>query len=167
MPKITDVTIDKVNEKIQGFDEAQMEALWERFARQQPAIVGYVLGESKDLKVPDAREDIAYILTVILLSYDELRPGVPAISEAEFEKTFNDEFDEMEAVFQDGFDETDALNTIESFCQPDLLQFAAAVIYSDDGSGDGSDMESNFTEEEAGLFIVIFKTVIALLDAKK
>jgi len=43
------------------------------------------------------------------------------------------------------------------------LQFAAATIYSDDAE-DGE--ESNFTEEEAGLFIIIFKTAIGLLHEK-
>jgi hypothetical protein len=50
---------------------------------------------------------------------------------------------------------------IESFCQPDLLQFAAATIYSED-----DEESSNFSEEEAGLFIVIVKTAIALLHRK-
>jgi hypothetical protein len=54
------------------------------------------------------------------------------------------------------------MTIMDSFCQPDLLQFAAAVIYSE---GDDEE-DSNFTEEEAGLFIVIFKTVIGLLDSK-
>jgi hypothetical protein len=113
--------------------------------------------------MPDAREDVAYILTIILLTFSDIQEGIPAVTEAEFEKAFNKEFDEMEEVFHDGFDETDAMAIMDSFCQPDLLQFAAATIYSDGGSDDAA---SNFTEEEAGLFIVIFKTVIALLDAK-
>jgi hypothetical protein len=106
---------------------------------------------------------VAYVLTIILLSFQELIPGIPAVTEAEFEKAFNEEFDEMEAVFQDGFDESDAMAVIESFCQPDLLQFAAATIYSEDADEEEA---SNFTEEEAGLFIVIFKTAIALLHKK-
>ena len=44
-----------------------------------------------------------------------------------------------------------------------MIEFAAATIYSDDGE-DGE--ESNFTEEEAGLFIIIFKTAIGLLHEK-
>ena len=163
MELITDQTIDLVNDRIQHMDEAQIGKVWDSFAREQPALVGYVLGESRELEMPDAREDVAYVLTIILLSFRELCPGIPSVTEAEFEKAFNDEFDEMEAVFQDGFDESDAMAVIESFCQPDLLQFAAATIYSEDGEEDES---SNFTEEEAGLFIVIFKTAIALLHKK-
>jgi hypothetical protein len=67
----------------------------------------------------------------------------------------------MEEVFHDGFDETDAMAIMDSFCQPELLQFVAAIIYNE-----GDDESSNFTEEEAGLFIVIFKTVISLLHDK-
>ena len=163
MELITDQTIDLVNDRIQHMDEAQIGKVWDSFAREQPALVGYVLGESRELEMPDAREDVAYVLTIILLSFRELCPGIPAVTEAEFEKAFNDEFDEMEAVFQDGFDESDAMAVIESFCQPDLLQFAAATIYSEDGEEEES---SNFTEEEAGLFIVIFKTAIGLLHKK-
>jgi hypothetical protein len=69
----------------------------------------------------------------------------------------------MEEIFHEGYDETNAMAVIDSFCQPQLLQFAAATIYSDDGE-DGE--ESNFTEEEAGLFIIIFKTAIGLLHEK-
>lgn len=162
MQKITEDTIDDINDRIQHMDEDQIGKEWDQFAKDQPALVGYVLGESRELKVPDAREDVAYILTIILLSFRELQPGIPVVNEAEFEKAFNAEFEEMESVFHDGFDETDAMEIMDSFCQPDLLQFAAAVIYSE---GDDEE-ESNFTEEEAGLFIVIFKTVIGLLDNK-
>jgi hypothetical protein len=142
-------------------DENQIGRVWDSFAREQPALVGYVLGESRELTDPDAREDVAYVLTVILLSFREFRPGIPGISEQEFEKAFNEEFDEMENVFQEGFDESDAMAVIQRFCQPDLLQFAAATIYSED-----EEESSNFSEEEAGLFIVIFKTAIALLHRK-
>ncbi len=161
MLPITDQTIDLVNDRIQQMDEAQIGKVWDDFAREQPALVGYVLGESRELKEPDAREDVAYVLTVILLSFRELSPGLAAVSESEFEGAFNQEFDEMEEVFHEGFDETNAMAIIDSFCQPQLLQFAAATIYSDDGE-EGED--SNFTEEEAGLFIIIFKTAIGLLD---
>ncbi|HVU96733.1 MAG TPA: hypothetical protein VHE34_16000 [Puia sp.] len=161
MQPITDQTIDLINDRIQHMDESQIGRIWDSFAREQPALVGYVLGESRELAEPDAREDVAYVLTVILLSFREFRPGIPAISEQEFEKSFNEEFDEMENVFQDGFDESDAMAVIESFCQPDLLQFTAATIYSED-----EEETSNFSEEEAGLFIVIFKTAIALLHRK-
>ena len=161
MQPITDQTIDLINDRIQRMDESQIGRVWDSFAREQPALVGYVLGESRELAEPDAREDVAYVLTVILLSFSEFRPGIPAISEQEFEKAFNEEFDEMENVFQEGFDENDAMSVIQSFAQPDLLQFAAATIYSED-----DEETSNFTEEEAGLFIVIFKTAIALLHRK-
>jgi hypothetical protein len=164
MRQITDQTIDLVNDRIQHMDESEIGKVWDSFAKEQPALVGYVLGESRELQMPDAREDVAYILTIILLSFRELQPaGIPTISEQEFEKAFNEEFDEMENVFQNGFDESDAMAVIESFCQPDLLQFTAAAIYSD---GEEEDDSSNFTEEEAGLFIVIFKTAIGLLHKK-
>jgi hypothetical protein len=163
MAPITDETIDLVNDRIQQMDEAEIGKVWDEFARDQPALVGYVLGESRELQLPDAREDVAYVLTVVLLSFREWVSGLPAISEKEFESAFNQEFDEMEEVFQDGFDETNAMAVIDSFCQPMLLQFAAATIYSDDAD-EGE--ESNFTEEEAGLFIIIFKTAIGLLDTK-
>jgi hypothetical protein len=163
MLPITDQTIDLVNDRIQQMDEAQIGKVWDEFAREQPALVGYVLGESRELQLPDAREDVAYVLTVILLSFREVSAGLQSVTEQEFEKEFNKEFDEMEEVFQEGFDETNAMEIIDAFCQPQLLQFAAATIYSDDGD-EGED--SNFTEEEAGLFIIIFKTAIGLLDRK-
>jgi hypothetical protein len=163
MAPITDETIDLVNDRIQQMDEAEIGKVWDEFAREQPALVGYVLGESRELELPDAREDIAYVLTVVLLSFREWVSGLTAITEKEFESAFNEEFDEMEEVFQDGFDETNAMAVIDSFCQPQLLQFAAATIYSDDAD-EGE--ESNFSEEEAGLFIIIFKTAIGLLDKK-
>ncbi len=166
MLQITDEVIDLINDRIQRMDEDQISKVWDAFAKEQPAVVGYVLGESRELQEPDAREDVAYVLTIILLSFRELSPGIPAITEPEFEKAFNKEFDEMEEVFNDGFDEADAMAIMDAFCQPDLLQFAAATIYSEDGE-DGEEGEgSNFTEEEAGLFIVIFKTVIGLLHSK-
>src|SRR5262252_8262353 len=109
MQQITDQTIDLINDQIQHMDEREISRVWDSFAREQPALVGYVLGESRELTDPDAREDVAYVLTVILLSFREFRPGIPAISEQEFEKSFNEEFDEMENVFQEGFDESDAM----------------------------------------------------------
>jgi hypothetical protein len=117
------------------------------------------------LQTPDAREDVAYILTIIFLSFREMRPGISPVTEAEFERAFNKEFDEMEEVFHDGFDETDAMTIMDSFSQPHLLRFAAAIIYGEGGE-DGEEEQSNFTEEEAGLFVVIFKTAIGLLDEK-
>jgi hypothetical protein len=168
MQKITDDAIDYVNECIQHMDEAQVEEIWDAFAKEQPALVGYVLGESRELKIPDAREDIAYILTVIFLSFREHRSGIPAVTENEFEEAFNKEFDEMEEVFHDGFDEADAMTIMDTFSQPHLLQFAAAIIYGEGGEDDEEEEPepSNFTEEEAGLFVVIFKTAIGLLDEK-
>ncbi len=166
MQKITDDTIDYVNECIQHMDETQVEEIWDAFAKEQPALVGYVLGESRELKMPDAREDIAYILTVIFLSFRELRAGIPPVTEKEFEEAFNKEFDEMEEVFHDGFDETDAMTIMDSFSQPHLLQFAAAIIYGESEDEEEEEVTSNFTEEEAGLFVVIFKTAIGLLDEK-
>ena len=163
MRPLTDETIDLVNDRIQQMDEAQIGKIWDEFAREQPALVGYVLGESQELLQPDAREDVAYVLTVILLSFREWVTGVGSISEKEFESAFNEEYDEMEDIFQEGYDENNAMAVIESFCQPQLLQFAAATIYSEDGEKSN---ESNFTEEEAGLFIIIFKTAIGLLHQK-
>src|SRR3979411_1656651 len=122
MQKITDDTIDSINDRIQHMDEAQVEEIWNAFAKEQPALVGYVLGESRELRVPDAREDVAYILTIILLTFRKLQPVIPVVTEEEFEKAFNAEFEEMEEVFHDGFDETDAMTIMDSFCQPDLLQ---------------------------------------------
>jgi hypothetical protein len=162
MQKITDDMIDAINERIQDMDESQVEDIWDAFAHEQPALVGFVLGESRELKVPDAREDVAYILTIVFLSFREMRPGISAVTETEFQQAFNKEFDEMEEVFHDGFDETDAMTIMDSFTQPHLLRFAAAIIY---GEGDEGE-ESHFTEEEAGLFMVIFKTAIGLLDEK-
>jgi len=159
MTRITEDAIDAVNHRIQHMDEDQIGKVWDEFAKEQPALVGYVLGESKELKVADAREDVAYILTIILLSYRELQPKITAVSEQEFETSFNNEFEEMEEVFHDGFDESDAMAIMDAFCQPELLQFVAAIIYNE-----GDEDTSNFTEEEAGLFIVIFKTVISLLN---
>jgi len=161
MTRITEDAIDDVNHRIQHMDEDQIGKIWDEFAKEQPALVGYVLGESRELKVADAREDVAYILTIILLSFRQLQQNIPAVTEEEFERSFNAEFEEMEEVFHDGFDETDAMAIMDSFCQPELLQFVAAIIYND-----GDEDISNFTEEEAGLFIVIFKTVIALLHDK-
>jgi hypothetical protein len=163
MTRITEDAIDAVNHRIQHMDEDQIGKIWDEFAKEQPALVGYVLGESRELKVADAREDVAYILTIILLSFRQLQQSIPAVTEAEFEKSFNAEFEEMEEVFHDGFDETDAMEIMDSFCQPELLQFVAAIIYNE---GEDEDETSNFTEEEAGLFIVIFKTVIGLLHDK-
>src|SRR5580692_8751975 len=60
MQKITDEIIDAINERIQDMEEPEIEAVWDSFAKEQPAVVGYVLGESRELKVPDAREDVAY-----------------------------------------------------------------------------------------------------------
>ncbi len=163
MQKITNETIEYINDQIQGMDEDQIQQVWDSFAKEQPALVGYVLGESRELQVPDAREDVAYILTIILLAFREIQETIPAVTETEFEAAFNKEFDEMENVFQDGFDETDAITIMDYFSQPDLLQFTAATIYSE---GEEEDEGSNFSEEEAGLFIVIFKTLIGLLHEK-
>ena len=77
---ITDETIDLVNDRIQQMDEAQIEKVWDEFAREQPALVGYVLGESQELEQPDAREDVAYVLTVILLSFREWVRRLTAIN---------------------------------------------------------------------------------------
>ena len=164
MKMITNQAIENINDQIQTMDEDEIGRLWDTFAKEQPALVGYVLGESRELQVPDAREDVAYILTVILLSFKEQQPDLPTVTEAEFETAFNKEFDEMEGVFHEGFDENDAIAIMDSFCQPDLLQFTAATIYNE--GSDDEEETSNFTEEEAGLFIVIFKTVISLLDSK-
>src|ERR1700755_2804759 len=133
MQQITDQTIDLINDRIQRMDENQISKVWDAFAKEQPAVVGYVLGESQELQQPDAREDVAYVLTVILLSFREGVSALAAISEQEFEEAFNAEYDEMENIFQEGYDETNAMAVIDSFCQPQLLQFAAATIYSDDG----------------------------------
>ena len=162
MQKITEETIDAINDQIQNMDESRIGKVWDEFAKEQPALVGYVLGESRELKEADAREDVAYILTIILLSFRHVHGGIIPVTEAEFEKSFNGEFEEMEEVFHDGFDESDAMAIMDSFCQPELLQFVAAIIYSEEEDEEGS----NFTEEEAGLFIVIFKTVIGLLDER-
>ena len=114
MQKISDHTIDVINDRIQNMDEDRIGKVWDGFTKEQPALIGYVLGESRELQVPDAREDVAYILTIILLSFHELRPGIPSVTEAEFEKAFNAEFEEMEEVFHDGFDETDAMAIMAS-----------------------------------------------------
>src|ERR1700753_272563 len=80
MQPITDQTIDLINDRIQHMDEIQIGKVWDAFAKEQPALVGYVLGESRELQMPDAREDVAYVLTIILLSFRELCPGIPAVN---------------------------------------------------------------------------------------
>ena len=99
MTRITEDAIDSINHRIQHMDEDQIGKVWDEFAKEQPALVGYVLGESRELKVADAREDVAYILTIILLSFRELQQHIPAVTEEEFERSFNAEFEEMEEVF--------------------------------------------------------------------
>ncbi len=160
MTRITEDAIDAVNHRIQHMDEDQIGKVWDEFAKEQPALVGYVLGKSKELNSADAREDVAYILTIILLCFRQIQAKIPAVMEQEFETSFNKEFEEMEEVFHDGFDESDAMAIMDAFSQPELLQFVAAIIYNEGEEEDAS----NFTEEEAGLFIVIFKTVISLLN---
>jgi len=41
MPQITDQTIDWVNDRIQQMDEDEIGKVWDEFAREQPALVGY------------------------------------------------------------------------------------------------------------------------------
>lgn len=162
MTIITEEVIDYVNEHINNMSHEEVQDTWNVFVKEQPALVGYILGESQELEEGDAKEDTAYILTVILLSFKEINPHIATVTETEFESAFHHEFDEMEAVFHDGFDETDAMNMVNSFCQPDMLGFVAAIIY----SAEDDENESNFSEEEAGLFTIIFKTIIQLLHNK-
>src|SRR5258707_2721760 len=109
MTRITEDAIDAVNHRIQNRDEDQIGRVWDESAKDQPALVGYVLGESRELKVADAREDVAYILTIILLSFRQLQQNIPAVTETEFERSFNAEFQGVEEVFPDGFDAPDAM----------------------------------------------------------
>src|SRR5258708_40336795 len=123
MVQITDQVIDLINDRIQRMDEDQISKVWDAFAKDQPAVVGYVLGESRELQEPDAREDTAYILTIILLCFRDSDCAISPVSEAVFEAAFNTEFDAMEEIFQEGFEETDAMTIMDSFNQPYLLQF--------------------------------------------
>ncbi len=89
MTRITEDAIDAVNHRIQHMDEDQIGKVWDEFAKEQPALVGYVLGESKELNSADAREDVAYILTIILLCFRQIQAKIPAVMEQEFETSFN------------------------------------------------------------------------------
>jgi len=72
MTRITEDAIDSINHRIQHMDEDQIGKVWDEFAKEQPALVGYVLGESRELKVADAR--ISYGAKGALA--DANRPGL-------------------------------------------------------------------------------------------
>ena len=151
---ITHTSITKAIEIVDNLDDDALDAIAEKFAEQQPVLIGYALSAAQEYENEQLQGLVIYYFC--LFSEAFLQQGVKCrqIEEEDLD-AFEGPFHEM----LDQFFEEDDEAILEDFCdQPDLNQFIAIEISEDDEDGTSLD------DDTATQLFIVATALITLLS---
>jgi hypothetical protein len=147
-------SIENAIKKVDNLNDEQLEELSERYALMQPTLLGYVMTAPAEYQNEELEGLLIYYFCLISACFEEQGLQLQVIAESEIEAFEEPYFEMLDAYF-----ENDDAEILEDFCdQPELAQFMAMEISTEDEDGSG------LSDETATQLFIVSLAMITLMN---
>lgn len=154
MSQVTLKSIEKAIEHVDHLDDDALEALSERYALAQPDLLDYVMSAPTEYENDELEGLLIYYFCLIMYSFEVQDIALNVISDDDIDAMQESYFEMLDSYFESEDEEE-----IESFCdQPDLAQFMAVEVSTDDEDG------TSLSEETASQLFIVTIGMISLIN---
>ena len=154
MSQVTIKSIEKAIEHVDNLDDDALEALSERYALAQPDLLDYVMSAPTEYENDELEGLLIYYFCLIMYSFEVQDIALNVVSDDDIDAMQESYFEMLDSYF-----ETEDEEEIESFCdQPDLAQFMAVEVSTDDEDG------TSLSEETASQLFIVTIGMISLIN---
>lgn len=154
MSQVTIKSIEKAIEHVDHLDDDALEALSERYALAQPDLLDYVMSAPTEYENDELEGLLIYYFCLIMYSFEVQDIALNVVSDDDIDAMQESYFEMLDSYFESEDEEE-----IESFCdQPDLAQFMAVEVSTDDEDG------SSLSEETASQLFIVTIGMISLIN---
>jgi hypothetical protein len=154
MTQVSNKSIEKAIEHVDNLDDDALEALSERYALAQPDLLDYVMSAPTEYENDELEGLLIYYFCLIMYSFEVQDIALNVISDDDIDAMQESYFEMLDSYFESEDEEE-----IESFCdQPDLAQFMAVEVSTDDEDG------TSLSEETASQLFIVTIGMISLIN---
>ena len=154
MSQVSNKSIEKAIEYVDHLDDDALEALSERYALAQPDLLDYVMSAPTEYENDELEGLLIYYFCLIMYSFEVQDIALNVVSDDDIDAMQESYFEMLDSYFESEDEEE-----IESFCdQPDLAQFMAVEVSTDDEDG------SSLSEETASQLFIVTIGMISLIN---
>ena len=154
MSQVTIKSIEKAIDHVDHLDDDALEALSERYALAQPDLLDYVMSAPTEYENDELEGLLIYYFCLIMYSFEVQDIALNVVSDDDIDAMQESYFEMLDSYF-----ETEDEEEIESFCdQPDLAQFMAVEVSTDDEDG------TSLSEETASQLFIVTIGMISLIN---
>ena len=154
MKHISLASIEKAIEIVDNLNDDQLEAISNKYAKAQQALLNYVMSAPAEYENEDLEGLLIYYFCLISECFDQEGVKVRDITDEDIDEMEEPYFDMLDQYFEDEDEEI-----LESFCdQPFLAQFMAMEVSTEDNDG------STLDEETATQLFIVTLAMISLMN---
>jgi hypothetical protein len=154
MKHVSLASIEKAIKIVDNLDDDQLENITENFANAQPNLISYVLSAPEEYDNDELEGLLIYYFCLISEAFKQEGITLREVSEEDIDANEEPFFQMLDEYF-----ETENEEILESFCdQPNLAQFMAIEVSTDDDDG------SSFDEETATQLFIVSLSMITLMN---
>ena len=154
MSQVTIKSIEKAIEHVDNLDDDALEALSERYALAQPDLLDYVMSAPTEYENDELEGLLIYYFCLIMYSFEVQEIALNVVSDDDIDAMQESYFEMLDSYFESEDEEE-----IESFCdQPDLAQFMAVEVSTDDEDG------TTLSEETSRQLFIVTIGMISLIN---
>ncbi len=154
MSQVSNKSIEKAIEYVDHLDDDALEALSERYALAQPDLLDYVMSAPTEYENDELEGLLIYYFCLIMYSFEVQDIALNVVSDDDIDAMQESYFEMLDSYFESEDEEE-----IESFCdQPDLAQFMAVEVSTDDEDG------TSLSEETASQLFIVTIGMISLIN---
>jgi len=154
MTQVSNKSIEKAIEHVDNLDDDALEALSERYALAQPDLLDYVMSAPTEYENDELEGLLIYYFCLIMYSFEVQDIALNVVSDDDIDAMQESYFEMLDSYFESEDEEE-----IESFCdQPDLAQFMAVEVSTDDEDG------TTLSEETASQLFIVTIGMISLMN---
>lgn len=154
MKQISLESIEKAIEIVDNLNDDQLEAISNKYAKAQQALLNYVMSAPAEYENEDLEGLLIYYFCLISECFDQEGVKVREITDEDIDEMEEPYFDMLDQYFEDEDEEI-----LESFCdQPFLAQFMAMEVSTEDNDG------STLDEETATQLFIVTLAMISLMN---
>jgi hypothetical protein len=151
---ISHTSISKAIDVIDNLDDDALDAISEKYAEQQPVLIGYAISAAQEYENEQLEGLVIYYFCLLNEAFAQQGVKCKQIQEEDLD-TFETPFHEM----LDQFFEEDDEAVLEDFCdQPDLHQFVAIEVSEEDEDG------TSLNDDTATQLFIVMTAMITLLS---
>jgi hypothetical protein len=160
MQTVSQTTIDEIHERLMGTSPEEAQALMQRMAVEQPAILAYLLACDEDILPESDRGTLMLLGILIWESFSAVQSPLHMVTPEELDAAEELNLKVLETLAEDS--EAGYLAAVqkltESYNQMPLLGVVLEELMADD------EEEPELVDENSGLAMLNLKTVIDCLD---